>query len=359
MKIRTSLSLLAALAIAGLGASMLFGCNGEGAAANDNGNTTTVGSLVGDRVSPLLFSNPYAHIPAQCYIETSAGTQNACQYCHNNGLYLEGMGNNPQAGLADNIGNLQTDYSFAPYDTTAPLPVINRWENTLHPDKLLANVLTMGQNPAAWDMTAWLRQDNWSPARAQRGGDARSWDSAVNNAWRLFPALDPADLPARSDGYVRSAKEANGYFKEGAEWNTGWRSVNFMPYGIFTPMTGSVSGIYVRLPKTFMQKTDGSYDLATYSANLDLLEKAIQNRLSTADGNRYLGMANSVALEKGVYPVGTEFAHPLHYVDVAADGSQPGHQPLPWHPRGTGQGNSLHVQVASLPGCRLPAWGTR
>lgn len=321
MKIRTSLSLLAALAIAGLGASMLFGCNGEGAAANDNGSTTTVGSLVGDRVSPLLFSNPYAHIPAQCYIETSAGTQNACQYCHNNGLYLEGMGNNPQAGLADNIGNLQTDYSFAPYDTTAPLPVINRWENTLHPDKLLANVLTLGQNPAAWDMTAWLRQDNWSPARAQRGGDARSWDSAVNNAWRLFPALDPADLPARSDGYVRSAKEANGYFKEGAEWNTGWRSVNFMPYGIFTPMTGSVSGIYVRLPKTFMQKTDGSYDLATYSANLDLLEKAIQNRLSTADGSRYLGMANSVALEKGVYPVGTEFAHPLHYVDVAADGT--------------------------------------
>lgn len=317
-------SFLAALAIAGLGATVLFGCNGEGDA--DTGTPpppeSTVGNLVGDRISPLVFGNPYAHVPAQCYIETSAGTQNACQYCHNNGLYHEGMGNNPQAGAADNIGNLQTDYSFAPYDTTAPLAVINRWENTLHPERLLARVQALGQNPAHWDMSAWIRQDNWTPAHAQRGGDPKNWDAAVNTAWRLFPSLDPADLPAAADGHVRSSTSANGFFKDGSTWITGWRAVNFMPYGIFTPMTGSVSGIYVRLPKAFMQREDGAYDLATYNGNLDLLEKAIQNRLTEVDGTHYLGLAKAVPLRKGVYPVGTEFAHPLHYVDVAADGTQ-------------------------------------
>lgn len=335
MTIKLKISILAALAIAGLSASVLFGCNGEGGGDTDSNGTdnpdipAVVGSLSGDPISPLLFSNPYAHVPAQCHIETSAGTQNACQYCHNNGLYQEGMGNNPQAGLAANIGNLQTDYSFAPYGTTAPLATLNLWSNTLYPEKLLASVKALGQDPTAWDMTAWIRQDNWSPAYAGRGGDPKSWDSAVNNAWRIFPGLDPSDLPANSDGYVRSVKSVNGFFKDGATWITGWRAVNFMPYGIFTPMTGSVSGIYVRLPKVFMQKDDGGYDLGTYSNNLDLLEKAIQNRLTQADGNRFIGKAKDIALEKGVYPVGTEFAHPLHYVDVAADGTDKTISPFP------------------------------
>jgi hypothetical protein len=326
----TKFTLMAALAIAGPGAALLSGCNGEGGAAGDNGEPPpAAGALVGDRISPLLFANPYAHVPAQCYIETSAGSQNACQYCHNNGLYLEAMANNPQAGLADNIGNLQTDYSFAPYDTTAPLATLNRWENTLYPERLAARVAALGQNPAAWDMQAWIRQDNWTPAYGQRSGDPRDWDSKVDNPWRLFPGLDPADLPAGGDGFVRSGKSGNGHFKDGERWITGWRAVNFMPYGIFTPMAGSVSGIYIRLPRPFMQTEDGRYDLATYAANLDRLEKAIQDRLTAADGSHFLGMAKGVALEKGVYPVGTEFAHPLHYVDVAADGTEPAYGPYP------------------------------
>lgn len=313
--------------IAGLGLS-LSGYEGkvrESGASIGNGNH----SLVADWVSPLTFSNPYAHIPAQCYVETSGGTQNACQYCHNNGLYLAGMGNNPQAGLADNIGNLQTDYSFAPYDANAPLSSINRWENTLFPERLLARVRAMGLDPATWDMRAWMRQDNWSPAYAQRGSDPRDWNSGIDNPWRLFPGLDPADLPADEDGFVRSTKEGNGFFWDEKGWITGWRAINFMPYPIFTPMTGSVSGIYIRLPTIFMRTADGSYDLATYARNLELLEKAIQGRLTPADGTTYVGMAAGIPLERGVYPVGTEFAHPLHYVDVAADGRDRTISPYP------------------------------
>lgn len=311
--------------VAGLGAG-LFACGGGGSGSSSAEAATT---LQGDRVSPLTFGNPYAHIPAQCYIETSGGTQNACQYCHTNGVYHEGLGNLPQAGAADNIGDLQTDYSFAPYDATSPLSTINRWENTLFPEKLLTRVKALGQDPAQWDMQAYVRQDNWSPAYAQRGGKPADWDSGVNNAYRLFPGLDPADLPAASDGYVRSSKSTNGIFQEGGSWITGWRSVNFMPYGIFTPLTGSVSGIYVRLPAAFMQKADGSYDLATYTANLGLLTRAIQNRLTTADGNFYQGKAATVALTPGAYPKGTEFAHPLHYVDVTADGTDSSISPFP------------------------------
>jgi hypothetical protein len=110
---------------------------------------------------------------------------------------------------------------------------------------------------------------------------------------------------------------------------TGWRAVNFMPYGIFTPMTGSVSGIYLRLPKPFMQREDGSFDRAVYARNLDLLERAIQDRLREEDGEFYQGAAQTIALERGLYPVGTEIAHPLHYVDVAADGGDPGVSPYP------------------------------
>jgi hypothetical protein len=96
-----------------------------------------------------------------------------------------------------------------------------------------------------------------------------------------------------------------------------------MPYGIFTPQTGSVSGIYIRLPVIFMQNAQGIFDLTIYEQNLDLLARAIQNRLTNTDPKHYVGKARQIPLKKGVYPVGTEFAHPLHYVDMDADGTQP------------------------------------
>ncbi|SEA54123.1 type II secretion system protein C [Thiothrix caldifontis] len=314
---------------------VLAGC-GDNTAENvttTNPVDTTGGAgvgLQGDRANPVLFENPYAQVPAQCYIETSRGTQNACQYCHTNAAYQQGLGNNnPQAGLEARIGNLQLEYAFAPYDTVMPLATINRWENTLKPENLRAVVAAMGIDTAAWDMRTYLRTDNWKAAYAQRPGDPKQWDAGVQSAFRLFPGLDPADLPAKADGFVRSQQAKNGFFSDAQGWITGWRAINFMPYGIFTPMTGSVSGIYIRLPETFMQREDGSFDLATYAQNLDLLEHAIQGRLLPNDSKTYLGKATSVAVEHGLYPLGTEFAHPLHYVDVRADGTDASISPFP------------------------------
>ncbi len=281
-----------------------------------------VNKLVGDRISPMMFSNPYAQVPAQCYIETAAGTQNACLFCHTNGVWAQGMGNNnPQAGAFADIGNFQREYSFAPYDSNTPLATINRWENTLFPEKLAAHVASLGLEPQAWDMQAYIRQDNWQAAYNQRPLKTTAWDSGTDSPFRLLPALDPSDLPAQSDGFVRTSRNENSFFTDSAGMNTGWRAINFMPYGIFSPQTGSVSGIYIRLPVAFMQDENKQFSVSTYSQNLDLLAKVVQNRLSDSDGKTYRGAANNIALEKGVYPVGTEFAHPLHYVDVEADGS--------------------------------------
>jgi hypothetical protein len=285
----------------------------------------------GDFRSPLTFSNPYAHIPAQCHIETSRGAQNACLFCHTNGVYKAGLGNNfPQAGAEPRLGNLQLEYSFTPISPFTASPSRNPWENTLTPEKLREAVAVLGVDPQAWDMENYIRQDNWRAAFAQRPGDSRDWDGGEESPFRLFPGLDPADLPADVDGFVRSGTSRNGFFRDGdGRWITGWRAVNFMPYGIFTPMTGSVSGIYLRLPKPFMQRAEGGFDLAVYARNLDLLERAIQDRLRERDGRFYQGAAQTVAIERGLYPLGTEIAHPLHYVDVAADGGDPAISPYP------------------------------
>jgi len=285
-------------------------------------STSVVKPLVGDMTPPMHFSNPYAQVPAQCYIETASGTQNACLFCHTNGVWKTGMGNNnPQAGAFADIGNFQLEYSFAPYNNTTPLATINRWENTLYPEKLAAHVASLGIDANTWDMQSYLRQDNWSKAYAQRPKQDAYWDAGGESPFRLLPALNPADLPANADGFVRSQRKEAGFYKDQEGVMTGWRAVNFMPYGIFSPQTGSVSGIYIRLPVAFMQNEQGKFDTALYAQNLDLLAKAVQDRLTESDAKSYLGKANSIAVQKGVYPVGTEFAHPLHYVDMDADGS--------------------------------------
>ncbi len=279
--------------------------------------------LIGSYLSRAQFPNPYAHIPAQCYIETAGGTQNPCQVCHTDGLANRRFGNNaPQGGASPYIGDLTADYAFAalrhPFQANGS---INPWENTLFPEKLRAAVAATGQTPADWDMTEWVRQDNWSAAAARRPGAATDWDSgAKDDPFRLFPALSPADLPADADGFVRSDRDEAGFFHDGTGWITGWRAVNFVPHGIFTPLTGSVSGIYIRLPDRFMRNAAGQFDLATYAANLDLVAAAVSDHLPKDAPATYLGAAADAPVQPGLYPLGTEFAHPLHYVDVQADG---------------------------------------
>lgn len=305
-------------------ALLASGCDGDGGSSSSAPEVVEpAAALVGEYIDRNRFENPGAHIPAQCYVETAGGRQNACLFCHTNGLYDRGLGNNnPTAGRYPIVGDLQLEYAFPAnqYPLYQNLSV-NPWENTLSPEVLRQSVFDIGQRPQDWDMQAWVRRDNWQDAFDRRPGSPLDWDPQVSGAsMRLLPGLSPADLPADDDGFVRSDDPEHGRFRDRDGWITGWRSVNFMPYGIFTPHTGSVSGIYLRLPEAFMKDSDGAFSLAIYERNLDLLARAIQDRLGAGDPAFYFGGAATVPVERGLYPLGTEFAHPLHYVDMQADG---------------------------------------
>jgi hypothetical protein len=256
-------------------------------------------------------------IPVQCWVETGYGTQNACKYCHTN--YLADI----QHGNALPLAEDQILYSF-------PSPNLNRvnWKNIIHPEEIL---LRLEEEkiaiPKAGDPEnlSYVRTDNWREAyrKARRCKDD-TWNNPSNASsdLQLFPALNPDDLfpfvaDDRTGGGRHGYIDEEGFVRNKENQITGWRAVNFFPYAIFTPLTGSVSGIYIRLPKEFMTK-DGKTDLETYNMNLNLLEKNIKN--SPTDSSHYWGDAQDVEVVKGFYPVGTEFAHPLHYVDLNADG---------------------------------------
>ncbi len=321
-----SLTFLLLLFLSGL---IIIGCNSnestQESVLDDTNDTTQVAStpapMVALPTSRTLFANPYANIPAQCYIETSFGTQNACLFCHSNAAAKQNLGSTlAQAGFDDTIGNLQLEYSFGAADRFSVSPNINPWENTITPHKLDEAFAQLGINADAWDMQSYIKSDNWQAAYNKKRGSAKVSDSGIkDDAFRLFPALNPAALPADEDGFVRTTNVAEALFNDAKGANTGWRAVNFMPYGIFTPHTGSVSGIYIRLDAKFMQESNGTFSLDIYKQNLELLEQAIQDRIQNA-ATHYVGKASDVPLYRGLFPLKTEFAHPLHYVDVDADG---------------------------------------
>ncbi len=256
--------------------------------------------------------NPEPSIPPQCWIETGYGTQNACLYCHTNYLAENNHGN------AFPLGEDQVLYSF-------PEPELNRilWRNLLFPDEIVQRLKHEGIELPDPEDVDYVRKDNWGPAwNKARPRRSAEWLNRENKEFVLFPALNPQHLyPFRqvdptsrgTHGFI----DEEGFVRDERKAYTGWRAINFFPYGIFTPISGSVSGIYIRLPERF-RNVRGRFDAQTYRKNLELLEKNIKNR--SFNEIHYYGDAKSEAVVKGFYPVGTEFAHPLHYVDLKADG---------------------------------------
>lgn len=269
----------------------------------------------GAKYKPSFNEDPA--IPVQCWIETGYGTQNACKYCHTNYLADKKHGNNFP------IAEDQILYSF-------PSPNLNKvnWDNVIHPQKIIQRLkkekIEVPQPNDPENLT-YVRRDNWTEIynKARPNGD-KTWDNLNNSGsnFQLFPALNPKNLfPFKAEnptddnqhGYI----DQEGFIKSKKDEYTGWRAINFFPYAIFTPLTGSVSGIYIRLPSSFRQK-DGQLDIEVYKKNLDLLVGNIKIENPTKE--YYYGDAANIAAKKGFYPVGTEFAHPLHYVDLKADG---------------------------------------
>lgn len=253
-------------------------------------------------------------IPAQCWIETGYGTQNACLYCHTDYLTQARHGN------AFPLGEDQVLYSF-------PSPALNRvlWQNVISPGSIDARLAAERVPIPEFEDVGYVRADNWMPAFARaRASGSTGWlnTDASRDELALFPALDPNHLfpCAEADptgGGAHGYVDPEGFVRDAGGGHTGWRAVNFLPYGIFTPLTGSVSGIYIRLPRAFMT-TNGTLDVDVYKNNLDLLERNIKDRAPKE--THYYGDASRISVDKGFFPVSTEIAHPLHYVDLNADG---------------------------------------
>jgi hypothetical protein len=269
-------------------------------------------AIAGAPYKPSFNEEP--EIPAQCWIETSYGTQNACKYCHTDYLAEIKHGNNFP------ISDDQETFSF-------PSANLNRilWQNIIYPHKIEERLANEGIATSNLHDVAYVRDDNWQKAyNAARGNGNTSWinTNTKSESLVLFPALNPNHLfpcnpknPTNygANGYV----DKYGFVKDEADKYTGWRAINFFPYAIFTPLKGSVSGIYIRLSKEFMS-SKGIFNVEVYKQNLSLLEKNIKNQ--QCEKKFYVGDASNIAIHKGFYPVGTEFAHPLHYVDLLADG---------------------------------------
>jgi hypothetical protein len=253
-------------------------------------------------------------IPAQCWIETSYGTQNACKYCHTD--YLSSISH----GNGYPIGEDQITYSF-------PTANLNRilWQNVIYPEKLEQRLKKEAIAVPNLDDIEYVRVDNWLPMYSKvRENSSNEWlnTKTKDKGFILFPALNPNHLfpfnqSNPTDNGTHGYIDNEGFVRCERNEYTGWRAVNFFPYAIFTPLTGSVSGIYLRLPKVFTTE-NGVFSTEIYKANLSILEKNIKNQ--AVSHNFYVGDASRIEINKGFYPIGTEFAHPLHYVDLSADG---------------------------------------
>jgi hypothetical protein len=95
-------------------------------------------------------------IPAQCWVETGYGTQNACKYCHTN--YLAEIQHGNALALAED----QILYSF-------PSPNLNRvnWKNIIQPEEIMARLEKEKiAVPQAGDSEnlSYVRTDNWREA---------------------------------------------------------------------------------------------------------------------------------------------------------------------------------------------------
>lgn len=252
--------------------------------------------------------NVEAGVPPQCYTRTG-GESNPCWVCHTtaNG-----------ANRADDW-ELQRRYDFSALGRT------NHWQNLFRDRR--AGIAAIGDS----EILAWIRQDNYAALRQAmaRVPEFRGWR----------PDLD----------YPRGF-DAAGFARDGS----GWRAYRYKPFpGTFWPSNGATDTAMIRLPAAFRSDAAGRPSEVVYRVNLAIVEAAVAvpDRVTDAalslpaealdetsagldlDGDgrlsfgvtelrglpaHYAGGAAGIAVQRYSYPPGTEFLHPVHYVDPDA-----------------------------------------
>ena len=200
------------------------------------------------------------------------------------------------------------------------------------------------------EILAWVREDN---CHHREGGNQLARRLAE------LPAGWDANGDGKWDGFVPDLHfnfDAEGWDRSATGEPSGWRAFAYRPLpGAFWPVNGGSAGdVMIRLPEAFRKDAEGNDDLVVYATNLALVQAMIERRDQTIpetderrvgvdldkDGKlsratrvvydwaplkgrdmKWAGLAGTVDPEEapmaaGLYPVGTEFAHSLRYLDV-------------------------------------------
>lgn len=255
--------------------------------------------------------NPEPNVPVHCYVavrgsRAGEGMSNTCWTCHTVPI----VDTNLQRDW-----DLQRDYSFSPAAQE------NHWRTSFVDRR--AAVATVDDAM----VRAYVRGDNYRALREALADD---------RAYRGF----------RPDVDLDRGYDADGFARDGSDW----RAVRYKPFPVVGwPGGGGAGELLVRLPRGFREDASGRPSRVVYQANLAILELAVaadprapRERVTRptdplderslgqdldGDGHlgiathlvglpgHYLGGAANVAVVRNAYPAGTEFLHPVRYLD--------------------------------------------
>lgn len=288
-------------------------------------------------------TNPTAYIPSQCYTKTVNDKNenilyNPCFSCHI-------QNKEPNFTLSD--ADLQEGYDF-------PAPALkNPWTNLFKDRTKEVNKISDEE------ILKYIRQDNYKNQngeiilKSKLQNLDNKWDSNDNKKW---------------DGYIPDIYfnfDDEGFDKDENNNFTGWRAFAYQPFlGTFWPTNGSTDDVMIRLSKPFQSDENGKFDLEVYKLNLSIIEALIKQKtidINEVDEKKYgvdlnqngvldnssqivfkwekpkydastkklkdfsisyVGLAkimlenNEILIAPGLYPIGTEFAHTVRYIDV-------------------------------------------
>ncbi len=248
--------------------------------------------------------NPEPNIPLECYTDTGILTlgkavANPCYVCHTEA-------NTPYMNEVEDF-NLTLIYDFPKSIKT----IGNPWLNAIKPELTIGNI----PPPTDEEIKSWIRTDNWTSAFLNRG----------KGNLEYFPDVPP--LYSYENGMYKLVNvDSEGFVKWKGKY-TGWRVFKWKPFPGFFPTNGRIDSTLIRLPEKFRKK-DGVFNIDIYKKNLSILECAIRGVKPgepctiTEIGNfilpsNYEGGASDVKVIPYQYPPGTEFAHPIYYLDPA------------------------------------------
>ncbi len=248
--------------------------------------------------------NPEPNIPLECYTDTGIvkkgkAEANPCYVCHT-------KANTPYVNELEDMG-LTLVYSF-------PEDIVERgnpWLNAVNPDLTIGNI----PKPSDSEIKNWIRSDNWFNAYNRRG----------TRELEYFPDVPPIYSYAGGNYSLKNIDTEGFILDPNTGERTGWRAFRWKPFPGFFPTNGRIDSTFIRLPENFRKK-EGITDWEIYKKNLAILECAIKGKVpgeicqGTEVGDitvptHYEGDAKNIPVITFQYPPGTEFAHPVYYLD--------------------------------------------